>query len=275
MLTSSLASGPLRMERSTYSQLGLAAVLLATLGFSSCSTGSDDAAASFGQKQQALTGSQSVVVLRCRYPNSSIDRINNDDYLTEYAAAAAVWSDASYGQLDISSPDMFPSCSTPGCSRYYTLPHPRSSYFANGTGAKELVNDCMALADADVDFSQYFGVIVYPNESVDQNLGGDAWEIQPSRDGRATMPGAYLPTPEAAFIAHELGHAFGLDHILPYPPTDPQAMSWDILASGGLANTGEWLHPMVDHLPRSASKPRRWQLPHPVYLEQPMLGLWR
>lgn len=118
------------------------------------------------------------------------------------------WKEVSYGKVDVSGSNAF---------GWYTLPHPRSYYTPEGkrTNLYQLFRDCVAAADADVDFSGYFGI----NTMYNGELDGFAWGgsgCAPFDGGPSVCkPGTWNPPwgfESLAPLAHEMGHGFGMPH---------------------------------------------------------------
>src|SRR5690606_27739045 len=100
---------------------------------------------------------------------------------------------------------------------WYALPQPRSAYFTSRGGAalNRLMDDCVGVADAEIDFASGFaGILLMFNAPLD----GYAWAGTAYRalDGETrSWRVAWLPPAgygNVATLAHEIGHTFGLPH---------------------------------------------------------------
>jgi len=96
---------------------------------------------------------------------------------------------------------------------WFTLPRPYSYYYPNGGQSlrfSELLSDCAAAADTEVDFTRYSGIIVQHNVGPDWAYGG---RYTLTLDGQTRTFGvAWMPKSGPAQLAHEIGHTLGFPH---------------------------------------------------------------
>lgn len=142
------------------------------------------------------------------------------------------WREVSYGKINLTGSS---------AHGWYTLPHPRSHYVTgSGQGAANLnalFDDCVAAADANVDFAANGGLQGI-NMMFNGDLDGYAWG-----GGRcATLDGIYKCwsttwNPPWSFnnlapLAHEMGHGYGLPHANNSDnDSDPYDNPWDVMSS--------------------------------------------
>jgi M6 family metalloprotease-like protein len=133
------------------------------------------------------------------------------------------FDDASYGRFSVTATVL---------GRWYRMPRPAGGYgswFDPVGGARDLVADATAVADADVDFSKVdFVFLLTPNFP---QSGNPAWSVFPGRgvvrDGKELRHATFLAEAltggaQVAYVAnHELTHSLGLPDV--YYEIDPVA----------------------------------------------------
>lgn len=172
-------------------------------------------------------GTKPYVAILCKYSDSSAVPNSRSVYEqwmgTSFPGVGDYWRQLSDGLMGIEGSRVV---------GWYTLPHPYSYYYPNG-GQQEpnfdaLLNDCADAADADVDFTQFSGVILQFNGDAGAAYGGTA---SLTRDGQTKTYGVtWMPdwsTP--ATFAHEMGHTLGWPHSHgPYTATYDS--KWDVMS---------------------------------------------
>ena len=164
-----------------------------------------------GEVAAAVTGSQPWVNILCKYPDIA-DMPKNLSYFEGLFSSSKpglnhYWQEASYDQININGSLAF---------GWYTLPNPRSYYTTLSTSSmlSTIFNDCVAAADADVNFPNYVGINLMFNGELD----GSAWggSRYATLDGTSRFWYSTWEPPwgysNQTVLAHEMGHGFGLPH---------------------------------------------------------------
>jgi M6 family metalloprotease-like protein len=125
---------------------------------------------------------------------------------------------------------------------WYVLPKPRSGY-VSGTSldVAGLTTDCTAAADADVDFTQFTGVILQFNAGLSvravapfDTLSFGGFEYLTNDGANRSFPMVWMSREHVynyVVLHHELGHSFGWPHSSgPYAQTYDS--NWDIMSRG-------------------------------------------
>jgi len=162
----------------------------------------------------SATGNFPLITLLCKY--SDIDDEPRDLfhvqrlYGNEKGGINHYWKQASYNRASLDGTQV---------AGWYTLPQPRAAYFDPFSGEADvnrLVRDCSALADAEIDFSQFFGINVLTNGPWSGGgIGGVGGELFRSLDGKSEFAYTLVGYPDwdnQGLLVHELGHGFGLLH---------------------------------------------------------------
>ena len=186
--------------------------------------------------QAAVRGSQAWVTILCRFAdarNVTPHPVSFYEKMTKssYPALGHYWNEVSYRNL----PDLNGS-RTVG---WYNLPRPHRYYVSDAEiDLDALLEDCTAVADADVFFPDFDGINVVLNQNFGRNpnnphpaYGGSSWL---TKDGRTRSWGVtWLPewAHRQDTWAHEMGHGFGLMHSSgPYDGTYDS--EWDVMSAG-------------------------------------------
>jgi immune inhibitor A len=167
------------------------------------------------------------------------------------------YDEISYGTLSVDAPDL------PSEIGWRTAPQ-NYSYYVNGSygtgsyphNSQKLVEDLIALIDADVDFSQFDGdnngsvdgiVVIHAGTGAERSGSADdmwshMWSIWPpqTRDGKTIRTYSVQPEFWAApgdmtigVFCHELGHLlFGLPDLYDYDDDSHGLGLWSLMASG-------------------------------------------
>lgn len=179
----------------------------------------------------AVSGSKPWVTIMCKFSDVADEPENlsffEDMYLNVKPGLDHYWRELSYGTANVSGSS---------ASGWFELPQPEIYYnptnTLGGTDLYSLADDCIAAADASVDFGLYTGINMMFNTDFDN---GYAWggSRYMTLDGVTKVwsttwepPWAYA---DISVIAHEMGHGFGLPHSSgAYGQTYDNA--WDVMS---------------------------------------------
>jgi M6 family metalloprotease-like protein len=146
---------------------------------------------------------------------------------------------------------------------WYALPSPRSAYVNETTSSTDvalLAQDCAGAADADVDFSQYYGVNVQVSGFLSKrtvppydplSFGGS---FTLALDGASRTYGMTWLSGEHhdnyVVVTHEMGHALGWPHSSGRYGSEYDSR-WDVMSVGYLRSEAPWgwltIHTIAHH----------------------------
>jgi M6 family metalloprotease-like protein len=173
-------------------------------------------------------GSKAYVTILCRLPDVDTLPYPAAHYQALLTGSARpgldhYWRELSDGRVNLSGSTVV---------GWLDLPQPTSYYFPSGLTQnpvfQRLVNDCTAVADAQVNFSQFTGVNMQFNVYAGASWGGSA---RHARDGvTALVPTTWMASWAGQSVyAHEMGHSFGLPHSSG-PYADTYDSQWDVMS---------------------------------------------
>ncbi len=160
----------------------------------------------------SISGNLKYVTLMVKFSDVSTEPKNLAYFQGMYGSSAPgldhYWRELSFDNVNIVGSQ---------CYGWFTLPQPRSYYI---TGSPETANldqlwlDATAAADATVDFSQFHGINIMFNDTLDCCAwGGSKWG---TLDGvTRSWPSTWEPPwaySNISVIAHEMGHSMGMPH---------------------------------------------------------------
>lgn len=182
-----------------------------------------------------VSGSKPWVTIMCKFSDIAAEPEDRAFFVGMYGDTEPglnhYWKELSFNTADVTG-------STVGTD-WYTLPQTELHYnptdTEKGTDRTALANDCIAAADADIDFSLYSGINMMFNSDVDNGWAwGGGWND--TLDGVTKTwsitwepPWAYA---DISVIAHEMGHGFGLPHstAIDRDPDHVYDHAWDVMS---------------------------------------------
>jgi M6 family metalloprotease-like protein len=178
---------------------------------------SDESAENRSSSLASVAGTTKWVNILCRFGDSTNVTPRSKEYFQNLFGNVApglnhYWRESSYNRINLDG------SLTVG---WYNLPNPRAYYVydMNGDGRAEidytrLVNDSVAIANAEVSFPEFYGINFVFNQELDGFAYGGKRFI--NADNASNVYGVtYLPPwayeNQSSFV-HEMGHGFGEPH---------------------------------------------------------------
>ena len=158
----------------------------------------------------APTGAQPFVVILCRFADEGMTWLEAADFeklLFGEGGVDAYWREASYGRISLAGTRVV---------GWYSLPQPAAAYrTADGSDMDlyRLALDCTSAADADIHFPRLHSGSAWRSTAISMcsSRGG---KVCLDLDDNPNCYGAFWIWPansrNRAVVAHEMGHAFGL-----------------------------------------------------------------
>lgn len=183
------------------------------------------------------TGNQPWISVLCKFKDISDEPRTpsyfQDMYGSSYPRLDHFWREISYSTLNING--------SKAVSKWYLLPHPRAYYIydMNGDGRDDIdvnrtTNDCVGVADSDVDYRSYNGINLMFNGELDGSSWGGSSTL--TLDGQTK---SWMMTWEPVWgytnlanLEHEMGHGFGLVHSTA-PNGGVYKNEWDLMSDTG------------------------------------------
>jgi M6 family metalloprotease-like protein len=184
---------------------------------------------------KGVSGSHPWVTLMCKLsdkPEEPKDKAYFEEmYSDSKPGLNHYWKDVSFDTFDVSG-------SAVAGTGWYTLPHDDAYYnptaTEKGTDLAKLRDDCIAVADADVDFSSYDGINMMFNFDVDRGWAWGSPAVFLTLDGVTTSWSVTWEPPwgyaDISVIAHEMGHGFGLPHSTAIDWSWTYDNAWDVMS---------------------------------------------
>jgi thermitase len=185
----------------------------------------------------ALFGSFPYINVLCMFNGNSfqpeLPSWYSDLFANTFPGMDHYWREISYNNIDISG--------TGTVNQWFTMPHNRLYYRIgeNNYNLAQMAADCATAANASVNFLDYYGINFMFNETMDCCAWGGATNL--NIDGQFRQYAAtWLPpwAQQQSYLAHEMGHAFGLPHSSgpshnPPSELDIYVSEWDTMSVAG------------------------------------------
>ena len=189
------------------------------------------AATQEGDVLPAVSGSKPWVTIMCKFSDYATEPKNLAFFQGMYASTKPgldhYWREQSYGTVDVAGSTAYGWFVLPQNELYY---NPTNT--TGGTNLNTLATDCIAAADASVNYSNYSGINMMFNTDFDNGYawGGSRYMtldgVTKSWSTTWEPPWGYA---SISVIAHEMGHGFGLPHSSgSYGQTYDNA--WDVMS---------------------------------------------
>ena len=200
------------------------------MSFTTSSCNEDRQYFSEGYALPPITGSTPFAVVLCKFSdhNEEPHTINYFQDLminTSTSGLFDYWQDISYGTINLSGSLV---------KGWYDMPYTFEVF-----NKKSRVEKIMAVIDflkKDIDFTPYYGIIVITNYITDS---GSIGRMKLDLNGKTQTYGLMIadgssPGLDVTFIAHEMGHCYGLHHSWSADPDTEYGDSWDIMSAMGV-----------------------------------------
>jgi M6 family metalloprotease-like protein len=181
-----------------------------------------------------ITGNTPWITILCKFSDVPDEpkplEFFKNMYRNAYPGLDHYWQEASYGVINLTG-------ST--AAGWYTMPSTAVSYY-DGYGnlnATKAYDDCIGAADAEVDFSKFYGVNLMFNALVGYYAAGYGSLGYYDLEGENryagitwTFPGAYG---DLSVLVHEMGHGYAFPHSFINNGTFAYGNVWDVMSDSG------------------------------------------
>jgi hypothetical protein len=181
-------------------------------------------------KTSKVIGNTKWASIGCKFP----DLLNEEHplsyfesmYSDEFPGLNHYWREVSNNHINLDGSKAF---------GWYILPKPYAGYFNNSGSflSSSFRDDCLAAADADIYFPDYYGLnLIVSNDYLQYALGskGDLIELDGVTRRWATTWMTHWTHNLISVFEHEMGHGYGLYHSLVNKQPDPYQNVWDVMS---------------------------------------------
>ncbi len=168
-----------------------------------------------GAAQPLVSNSRPWISIMCKFSDYIATEPKNLAYFSGMYASSKPGLDHYWRELSYETANVAGS----GAAGWFVLPQPEAYYnptdTQGGANLNQLATDCIAAADASVNFAQYAGINMMFNTNFDNGYAWGGTRFM-SLDGVSKVWSVTWEPPwgyaDITVIAHEMGHGFGLPH---------------------------------------------------------------
>ena len=178
-----------------------------------------------------ITGNTPWITVLCKFPDIPDEPYDlnyyQGMYSSEYPGLDHFWREVSNNTINLSGSTAV---------GWYTLPRTSNDYLSPFNYFKTMMalEDCIAAADEDVNFNEYYGVNLMFSQMIGNSFAiGSCGEYLLEGEYRDAGITWTFPAENGglANLAHEMGHGFCLPHSFINDGVDPYRNVWDLMSS--------------------------------------------
>jgi len=190
-------------------------------------------AAKVNNIESIVSGEEPWVTILARFSDvyttpQPVSYFNELLYANQYPSLNNYWQSVSYGMVSI----------TGNTYGWYNLTNPKSYYEGLPDSLcsitprfDRLLQDITTIADSDVNYNNYKGINLVYNSLIGNCFFGGSASLTLDGSTKIYRVTFLAPPIEQKYIAHEMGHGFGLHHSSG-PYNYPYDSQWDVMSAG-------------------------------------------